>query len=242
MTTIAWDGKLLAADRMSITGYLKHQLNKLHYLARPGQQLLFGSSGDYDAGLAVLNWLKEGGDYTTGKDSPSLEREGAFSGLLVVLSAASLSPRVYHLHERCIGVPIASLPFYAIGSGREFAIAAMRLGLNALQAVQVASELDHATGSGLSWRDLEGNYGTMSDVSVESGRVSHITESELGALKGAWEKELEGGHFEWAEFTAWLQRDPQSHRSLLALLQQNAPDRFERSELCAWQQNSRTHP
>lgn len=58
MTTICWDGKVLAADRMATYGDFKHPVTKIWRL--PDGSLV-GGAGEYSFILAMVEWLGDGG-------------------------------------------------------------------------------------------------------------------------------------------------------------------------------------
>lgn len=128
MTTIAWDGKTLAADTLS-TGTFNRRVTKIWEL-RPG--VYFGGCGFYSDVYEVMVWLK----YRKQEDIPEVKE---FVGILIEKGKA------YRIEENLVEFPILE-DYHAIGSGASFAITAMYLGLSAEQAVDIASKFDEATG------------------------------------------------------------------------------------------------
>lgn len=138
MTTIAWDGKTLAADKRAVSGSIIAISNKIirH------EDFLIGRSGAFSETAALLEWFKNGADVTK---FPNRERELKNSCLLVIDI------------NGCIYKYLSSSPYpltlppqkIAIGSGSEIAITAMHLGKTAKEAVLIASELDTHTGNGV---------------------------------------------------------------------------------------------
>lgn len=131
MTTIAWDGETLAADSRATASGLPYQAIKAFRLADGS---LFGGTGDYGQILAVKEWLDKGGMEGL---KPKVED---FAGLLVLSDA-----RAFRLEETLIRLPLFE-KFHAIGSGRDFAIAAMHCGRTALEAVEISTLYDVFTG------------------------------------------------------------------------------------------------
>lgn len=123
MTTIAFDGRTLAADTRSTSGGMPWECTKAHKL-KDGR--LFAGSGSAEDCEAVLCWLECGGDKPTTKD---------FFGILIE------SGQCFRLEDKLIKMPVRS-PFHAIGSGRDYAIAAMHYGKTAREAVELASIYD----------------------------------------------------------------------------------------------------
>jgi hypothetical protein len=102
---------------------------KIHRLKDGG---LFGAAGYLSEAMAVVEWLNQGGDkpkVTADKFHAILIREGA----------------LFMLEDNLIPVKHEN-PFFAVGSGRDFAVAAMFLGKSAAEAVRVAHEFDTDTG------------------------------------------------------------------------------------------------
>lgn len=152
MTTVAWDGKVLAADRLFISGEIKHYGAKVWRLK---DGALFAGAGQGDVVISVRQWLEEHGaeSVITGKNAPRCGTDCNVSTLTVLPGG-----RLYHSHDRCVGVPV-TLPFFAIGAGREFAFMAMHLGKSAVQAVLLAQELSPSSGGGVDWFELGGASG-----------------------------------------------------------------------------------
>lgn len=136
MTIIAYDGKMLAADRQATQSGFAMTVTKL----RRTPDGMAASTGDSDVARALLAWA-EGGRKP--KDFPP-EAKGNNAQLLVVTSDGKLllysgSVHAIELHDR----------FVAFGCGRDYALAAMHLGHDAEAAVQVACELDIYCGNGI---------------------------------------------------------------------------------------------
>lgn len=127
MTTIAWDGKTLAGDTQ--TRIFRARKAKLHRLPDGS---LFGACGYTEHAVAALQWLQNGGDKPKLGDGFHALWIRAFGGFSV-------------LEEGLIAIEY-DMPFYAVGSGRDFAMAAMRCGKTAREAVLIAHEFDPDTG------------------------------------------------------------------------------------------------
>lgn len=138
MTVIAWDGRILAADRASTNvGYLR-TVTKIFRV--PGGVVAF--AGDEANAMALLEWFRLGRDVSKW---PKTQEDGdrAASALFVdeanILWRYSTTP----YPERCEDA------FDAVGSGRDYALAAMYLGHSARVAVEVACALDNSCGKGV---------------------------------------------------------------------------------------------
>lgn len=138
MSVIAWDGTSLAADRRATMGGWFCTVQKIFR----SRGALCGYAGDADAGEEVLAWFGAG---AVPADFPAAQRDRErFAGLLVVWPSG-----VIWKYE-CTPFPLRFPPqHFAIGSGRDFALAAMRCGLPAEQAVGVACEFDAGCGNGV---------------------------------------------------------------------------------------------
>ncbi len=143
MTVIAWDGKTLAADRRACVGGLINSLTKIHRIG----DLLVGGSGDQDFVNVMLEWIRTGRDPAT---FPASQKDkDDWQHVLVVERDGTTS-----LYERTPHPIRFEQPHVAIGSGRDFARAAMHLGCTARAAVEVAIALDCGCGNGVDALDL----------------------------------------------------------------------------------------
>lgn len=141
MTVIAWDGKTLAADRMVVSGGAKWIATKIHKIGDD----LFGTSGCMAIGVARLEWVRQGMQ----ADKYPIAGADEWGQMLRITSDRRIL--LYNLN----GTPmIFEDRFLAIGSGSDFASAAMHLGATAIEAVRVACDLSSECGSGIDF--LEG--------------------------------------------------------------------------------------
>ena len=138
MSVIAWDGKSLAADKRASLGTLIATITKIFKV----ENILVAYSGDACIGEEMLAWFKDGRDATK---FPPLQRDkDDWAGLLVVWDDGSIWK-----YERS-PYPLKFPPqLFAMGSGRDFALAAMHLGKTASEAVSVASVFDSGCGNGI---------------------------------------------------------------------------------------------
>ena len=144
MTCIAWDGKTLAADKRAIYGGTITTLTKIRRIG----DLMVGGSGESSFIGAMVEWVKNG---RVPADFPKSQADKDDWQPVLVIEADG-TPSLYERtqypirHEqRCI----------AIGSGREYAMAAMHLGKTAREAVEVAIELDCGCGNGIDTLELQ---------------------------------------------------------------------------------------
>ena len=136
MTTIAYDGTSVAVDSRVSRGGLPMKGNKAHRL-KDGSMLF--ACGNLNDALRVVRWFNE----TGGKGAPvELTDTDDFSAIFV---------RKGKVYRMSAGVELIPVPgkFDAIGSGRDFAIAALDLGYDAEFALKLAAKWDIYTGGSI---------------------------------------------------------------------------------------------
>ncbi len=139
MSTIAWDGTRLAADTRGVIGDgLPIESHKLFRLTEG--RLLAGVGLKEDL-LLVKEWLLLAGE------KPRIEE--SFAALLVLPTG-----QCFRLEAKLICLPVCE-PFVAMGSGRDFALAALALGKTAVEAVELAARFDLWTGLPVEWLQLK---------------------------------------------------------------------------------------
>ncbi|MGZ3309100.1 MAG: hypothetical protein ACXU8R_11330 [Xanthobacteraceae bacterium] len=145
MTVIAWDGKTLAADkRMDCNGY-PATVTKIF---RTADGSLIGGAGDSDVISALREWYHQGCNPDT---YPTNRGEGGCYATLMVVTRAR---EVRLFLSGPIPIQMDNQTF-AIGSGADFALAAMHLGYSAKKAVEVACALNAGCGNGIDTLRLE---------------------------------------------------------------------------------------
>jgi hypothetical protein len=149
MTVAAWDGRTLAADKMTDFGGLHATTTKIRRLS--GGRLAVGC-GAASIVAEVCAWLNAGADPAAFPEAQRSE-EGCSPVLVVQPGGALLQ------YERSPHPVAIENPFWAIGSGRDFAMMAMRLGKTAAEAVALTAELCNNCGNGV-------------DVAVAGGATS----------------------------------------------------------------------
>ena len=138
MSVVAWDGERLAADKRASLGGLIRTATKIFRVA----DALAAYVGDVDAGEELLDWFRRGHDP---EKFPSSQRDrGADSALLVVHGYGEI-----WLYEHTPYPAKFPPQHFAIGSGRDFALAAMHCGNSAPEAVEVACIFDRGCGNGV---------------------------------------------------------------------------------------------
>lgn len=145
MTTIAWDGKTLAADKQTVLCGTKMNRTKLHWLADGSMIGLAGTSTVNDAFVA---WLDGGAIGERPKIFDDMEHGPEAIQVMANGTAWLHSPfgRI-RIEQR----------FAAVGSGAPYAMAALYMGRSAEEAVAIAIALDPESGGGvdtMSWGDF----------------------------------------------------------------------------------------
>lgn len=134
MTTIAWDGELLASDRRVTYGTISDA--KLTKIGKTKKGLC-GAAGVTSTCAAFRRWFLEGEK----GECPSMGRgDDAATGFIIRPNGVRFMYDQFGWYEVDPG------PF-AMGSGYEVALGAMRQGSFADKAVQIAAEFDGSTGA-----------------------------------------------------------------------------------------------
>lgn len=136
MTTIAWDGTYLAADKQAGDHYA---IGKIFPL--PGGRYLAGA-GYYDQVVEVAAWLQAGGK---ADEKPMFPHDGDGSSIFLVEPDGS----AYWLTWPFFRMVQINEPFASVGSGSAYAMGAMAMGASAKKAVQIATRYDQYTGRGI---------------------------------------------------------------------------------------------
>ncbi|MFI5423053.1 MAG: hypothetical protein ACHQWH_03840 [Nitrososphaerales archaeon] len=131
MTTIAWDGKILAGDTLAVNGSFCRECVKLHKI---DMNTFIGVSGYLEDAYRAVSWLRN-----PGEDKPELDAD-TFAAIIVKKGKA------FRLESNLIEMPIKESA-HAVGSGADCAMVAMYLGKSAIEAVKIAAIFDINTGS-----------------------------------------------------------------------------------------------
>ncbi len=143
MSVIAWDGHTLAGDRRAVSCGLIRTTQKIFAVG----DSLVAYAGNADAGEEVMAWYKAG---ATPETFPASQRNGdTWAGLMVIRPGG-----IIWKYERT-PYPVKFPPQqFAIGSGRDFALAAMHCGKTAAEAVEIACLFDNGCGNGVDTLEL----------------------------------------------------------------------------------------
>lgn len=139
MTTVACDGKTMAADSKTDMDGISDTVKKLHK-ARNGD--ILGFAGDVGAGLKFFHWY----------DSNRVDSVDLGDTCVLVLHPSGKMT----LWDSSMHPMTVTRPVFAIGSGGLAALAAMLAGADAKKAVQISCKLDPASGPPVRTLTLEG--------------------------------------------------------------------------------------
>jgi 20S proteasome alpha/beta subunit len=140
MTVIAWDGTTLAADKRSTSLGLISTVTKIFRI--PGGLVAF--SGDYGPAMAMLNWFKNEDQRPELFPECNKDRSNPHCFAMLINHQREIwmfesNPHPFRLENT----------YHAIGSGRDFALAAMSLGYDSRMAVGVAITHQSDCGNGV---------------------------------------------------------------------------------------------
>ncbi len=152
MSVIAWDGKMLAADKQATSQGLIVTTTKIRRVAN-GSIIAF--EGDIDRGLVLAKWYEDGCDESKW---PSFQKDKDDWTRLVLATTDG----IFNYEREPIPIRIES-SIMAWGQGRDFAIAAMHMGKNASEAVLFASKFTTGCGCGVNAFELN-----------QSGKIRNI--------------------------------------------------------------------
>lgn len=134
MTTVAWDGKMLAADRRVSYGTMSDANTTKIVKSKKG---LCGAAGNTAMCAAFKRWFLAGEK----GESPVLARDGESATACIVRPDG-----VRIMYDNYGWYEVDPGPF-ALGSGWEIAMGALRKGASAQEAVAIAASIDGATGN-----------------------------------------------------------------------------------------------
>ena len=140
MTTIAFDGRIMAADSQMSGVSQNLKILKIFPFATPNMRGIVGGCGEAAYLPEQFAWIMQDGG-PNNRVPRELE-------LLVITQQKRRRKPLAHMVEvsgHYVPVPLQ----YAIGSGGPYAQGAMAQGANAIEAVKVASGLDIGTGNSI---------------------------------------------------------------------------------------------
>jgi hypothetical protein len=144
MTTIAFDGRYLAADTQSSRGGIPSNLESRKIIIEGG--FAYAVNGEWGpVAFDLIKW------HQSGAEPDELPKHGEGSLLVVELSSRRCwvvsGPKMPYLDEE-------AAPFTG-GSGGDIALGAIDAGLNAMEAVRIASKRDLHTNDTIDFVDLD---------------------------------------------------------------------------------------
>lgn len=148
MTTIAWLGRTLAADtQLTYSDDTKTFCHKIHLL---GDNHVVAIAGDFDAEFHFKRWLLAGAKVDDWLGSVlQFVKKPKFEAIYI-----DKYDQKWYYTNGPEAIPIEHR-FHAIGSGGRIAMAAMHMGLNAVDAVLLAGDLDVNTNKIVERYDLQ---------------------------------------------------------------------------------------
>ena len=140
MTVIAFDGKTVAADKQSTNCGNPSKVTKIFHV--PGGIVAFSGSGVH--AVELLPWFKDSRNPETFPKSRSNDADDAAGAMFI-----DRARRIYLYTAYSPYPELIEMPIYARGSGRDYALAVLSLGYDAVKAVEVACNLDVFCGMGI---------------------------------------------------------------------------------------------
>lgn len=143
MTTIAWDGYTLAADRAAWSGETHNAVCKVGRFELGGQRFLAAFAADAGYAVATMNWMRGGshpGEYPGGNTAETL----------VIAIVIDESLQAWKLDNHLRYVPCED-KLVASGAGQFGAMCAMLAGANAVRAVEIVAKCSDVAADGVDY-------------------------------------------------------------------------------------------
>lgn len=141
MTTIAWDGETLAADRGSWSNGMHQAVRKAHRVTAPdGRRFLVALAGDGAFAISVLRWMR--GEVS---DPGRCLDDDMTRDVAVVIDERR---RVFRLNSRLLYVPYMGR-IHTHGAGQEIALGAMMAGADAVKAIRITMQVSDYAARGV---------------------------------------------------------------------------------------------
>jgi hypothetical protein len=154
MTTVAWDGVSMAADTLSTDGWgLKEFCEGKIWV---GRDFLVGSSGEWGQAYKWWKSLPKGAyGYEVVEHGIKDWNRETNDPVLMLVHFEDNNPKDPVIYRIASGVFYkTSLQMFAIGSGRDYALASMYWGKSSAEAVKCAMAFDNATGGEIIEREF----------------------------------------------------------------------------------------
>jgi 20S proteasome alpha/beta subunit len=139
MTVIAFDGKTMAADRMSGNQWTSY--GRSTKIAKVDGHLI-GGAGVAAVSREFIDWFRSG---RVPSDYPAGMKDKDDSTTMLVITPCG----VVNVYQRSPMPMVHDNTWYAIGSGQEVAAAVMHVGYDAVKAVEVACAVCTGCGGGI---------------------------------------------------------------------------------------------
>lgn len=168
MTTIAFDGKQLAADTRCCNGDVIAPIGvmKLWYIRHCGRNAVVAGSGTPTSIMVLarlfLQNLPAVRQHHAVLTAPTFPADQGGSAIMIDVETR----RVFHMGQDGSCMEITGSQF-ACGSGREFALGAMFAGASATDAVKIAKHLDPWTGGDVHGVRLDADFDAVSWQEVQ---------------------------------------------------------------------------
>ena len=154
MTCIAWDGRVLAADRQATLEGIKREVCKLQDLQAvgttdnefPAGRIFVTATGDRECGLDLARWVVGGEDPARW---PAYQKNDSFNTLIVVRLDRKFQPTLYMYEAQPYRQTLAIDQPFAWGNDGRLALAAIAGGATAAHAVYIASQISIYSGLGV---------------------------------------------------------------------------------------------
>lgn len=143
MTTIAWDGRTLAADRGAWSNGLHQPIRKVHRLiSLDGRVFLVAFAGDGAFCADVLRWMR----HEAPPPGPCLDEDKTRDCAVVIDDRR----RVWRLNSRLIYMQHRS-GVHVHGAGQEVALGALMAGADAIKAIRITMAVSDYAARGVDW-------------------------------------------------------------------------------------------
>jgi len=140
MTVIAVNNEMMVGDTLIVH---QDRLVSTHCKVHVVREMLVGYAGDMDSGIEFLEWCKRG----RGSRGKPRDLSEEFTGLVLDESG------IYEYTSPLVPIRIEG-DFWAIGSGAQAALGAMRMGADPAEAVKIACAIDPFCGEPITVKRL----------------------------------------------------------------------------------------
>jgi ATP-dependent HslUV protease subunit HslV len=141
MTTIAFDGTTLAADRCAWSSGNRYRVRKVYKVRAPdGRLFLVAFCGQANYCMAVLDWMRGGprpGEYPN--------KDGTYTIAVVI----DEQRRIWRMESDYLTYTQVLEKVHACGAGQDFAIGALEAGATAAEAIRITMKRSDLAGLGV---------------------------------------------------------------------------------------------